>query len=167
MDGRHEDMSGGRISGTRMSLFSALAHTDPRWTPSAMKTPTSVSNILRIPVSGNLRLSNLQSRWQTVMTQLANWKSNPEQLEDEGLLAPTTVLVAVVEDVAEVLCSHAVDPPDTLLTNGDGGIVLRWRLSGRTWSIEMDVDGSIESSLLAGSQLLWRHSIHQDAAKAS
>ena len=111
--------------------------------------------------------SDLRSRWQTVMTQLANWKSNPDQLEDEGVLAPTAALVAVVEDVAEVLCDHAVDPPDTLLTNGDGGIVLRWRLPGRTWAIELDVDGSIESSLLAGSQLLWRHSIHQDAAKAS
>ncbi len=111
--------------------------------------------------------SDLQSRWQTVMTQLANWKSNPDQLEDEGVLAPTAALVAVVEDVAEVLCGYAVDPPDTLLTNGDGGIVLRWRLPGRTWSIEMDVNGSIESSLFAGSQLLWRHSMHQDAATAS
>jgi hypothetical protein len=115
----------------------------------------------------NLVGSDLESRWQTVMTQLAIWKSNPDQLEDEGVLAPTVALVAAAEDVAEILCGDAVDPPDTLLTNGDGGIVLRWRLPGRTWSIELDVDGSIESSLLAGSQLLWRHSIHQDAAKAS
>lgn len=111
--------------------------------------------------------SDLQSRWQTVMAQLANWKSNPDQLRDEGVLAPTAALVAVAEDVAEALCRHAVDPPNNLLTNGDGGIVLRWRLPDRTWSIEMDVDGSIESSLLAGTQLLWRHSIHQNATKAS
>lgn len=110
--------------------------------------------------------SDLQSRWLTVMTQLANWKSDPERLEDEGVLAPSAALVAVAENVAEILCRDSVDPPDVLLTNGDGGIVFRWRLPGRTWSIEMDIDGSIESSLLAGSQLLWRHSIHQNPAKA-
>ena len=77
------------------------------------------------------------------MTQLAHWKSNPDQLEDEGVLVPTAALVGVAEDVAEVLCDNAVDPPDVLLPNGDGGIVLRWRLPSRTWSIEMDADGSI------------------------
>jgi len=111
--------------------------------------------------------TDLRGRWQTVMLELAKWKSDPVQLEDEGVIAPTVALVAVAEDVADALCGYAVDPPDTLLTNGDGGIVLRWRLPDRTWSIEIDVDGSIESSLFTSSQLLWRHSIHQDVTKAT
>jgi len=66
-----------------------------------------------------------------------------------------------------VLRSSDVEPPDALLTNGDGGVVFRWRLPGRTWSIELDVDGSIESSLMADSKLLWRHSIHGDPVEMS
>jgi hypothetical protein len=88
-------------------------------------------------------------------------------LEDEGVVSPSRELVEVAEDVAEALRAYGVDPPDILVTNGDGGIVMRWRLSDRTWSIELDVDGSIESSLMAGRRLLWRHSIHQDAAQKS
>jgi hypothetical protein len=110
---------------------------------------------------------DLQGKWQTVNSQLAGWKCDPDQLEDEGVRALSYELVEAAEEVAEALRGHGVDPPDTLVTNGDGGIVMRWRLSGRTWSIELDSDGSIESSLMVGSRLLWRHSIHQDAARAS
>ena len=69
---------------------------------------------------GEAASRDLQSRWHIVSAQLAGWKSNPDQVADEGV---------------------------------------RWRLPGRTWSIELDVDGSIESSLMAGTRLLWRHSI--------
>jgi hypothetical protein len=110
---------------------------------------------------------DLQSRWQTVLAQLASWKSNPNQVADEGVLPPLTALLASAENVAEVLLARGVEPPDNLLTNGDGGIVFRWRLPGRTWSIELDVDGSIESSLMAGSRLLWRHSLHDHPLEAS
>jgi hypothetical protein len=113
------------------------------------------------------RNPNLLSRWQPVLTRLADWKSNPQQVADEGVFAPPVELVKCAEDVAEALCTQCVEPPDQVLTNGDGGIVFRWRLPGRTWSVEMDVDGSIESSLMAGSSLLWRHSIHEHPAKAS
>ena len=112
-------------------------------------------------------VSELRGRWQPIKLQLAGWKSNPDQLEDEGVVAPTREIVALAEDVAEALCGHGVDPPDTVLNNGDGGIVMRWRLLGRTWSIELDLDGSIESSLLVSNRLLWRHSIHQNAAQKS
>jgi hypothetical protein len=108
---------------------------------------------------------DLQSRWQPVFEQLASWREDPGQVSDEGVLTPPNALVARAEDVAETLCTQGVEPPDNLLTNGDGGVVFRWRPAGRTWSIEMDVDGSIESSLMAGSKLLWRHSIHEHPAE--
>jgi hypothetical protein len=91
----------------------------------------------------------LQGRWQAVTSQLEGWKHNPDQLEDEGVVPPSRELVEAAEGVAEALSGHGVDRPDTLVTNGDGGIVMRWRLPGRTWSIELDADGSIESSLMA------------------
>ncbi len=111
--------------------------------------------------------ADLRSRWQVVLAQLADWKSDSGQLEDEGVVAPTSALLSFAEDVAEVLCANSVEPPDNLLTNGDGGVVFRWRLSGRTWSIELDSDGTIESSLMAGSRLLWRHSLHEHAADST
>ncbi len=101
-----------------------------------------------------------QSRWRALFGQLADWRSAPDQVADEGVVPPPQPLVACAEDVAEALFAAGVEPPDNLLTNGDGGVVFRWRLPGRTWSIELDVDGSVESSLMCGSRLLWRHSIH-------
>jgi hypothetical protein len=110
---------------------------------------------------------DLHSEWQAVASHLAGWMRNLYELEDEAVLAPTRELVEAAQDVAEALAGYGVDPPNTLVTNGDGGIVMRWRLPGRTWSIELDTDGSIESSLMAGSRLLWRHSIHQATAPES
>lgn len=111
--------------------------------------------------------ADLPSRWQPKLAQIAAWKSNPDRVADEGVLAPRVGLLASAEDVAHALCAHGVEPPDHVLTNGDGGVVFRWRLAGRTWSIEMDVDGSIESSLMVGGRLLWRHSLHEHSAEAS
>jgi hypothetical protein len=106
------------------------------------------------------RNAGLRSRWEPALAQLRDWKNNPDEVADEGVLAPSATLLASAEDVAEALCTHDIEPPDQILPNGDGGVVFRWRSDGRTWSIEMDVDGSIESLLMVGGRLLWRHSIH-------
>jgi hypothetical protein len=105
--------------------------------------------------------SDSQVQWQTVTAQLEKWKSDPDAVADEGVLPPSATLLACAQDVAGVLRGAGVDAPDTLMTNGDGGVVFRWQLHGRTWSIEMDVDGSVESSLIGDGALLWRHSLYE------
>jgi hypothetical protein len=108
-----------------------------------------------------------KSAWQTVVQQLVEWKRDPQQLADEGVEPPTAGLLEAAGTVAEMLCSGGVEPPDTLVTNGDGGIVFRWRSGQRTWTIELDSDGSIESSLMLGGKLVWRHSLHDNPAEVA
>jgi len=108
-----------------------------------------------------------KAAWQAVLKQLADWRRDPQQLADEGVEPPTAGLLEAAGTVAEMLCSSSVEPPDTLVTNGDGGIVFRWRPGQRVWTIELDSDGSIESSLMVHGKLVWRHSLHDNPVEVA
>jgi hypothetical protein len=108
-----------------------------------------------------------RAAWQIVVHQLADWRRDPRGLADEGVEPPTARLIEAAAAVAEMLCNGGVESPDTLVTNGDGGIVFRWRSGQRTWTIELDSDGSIESSLMLGGKLVWRHSLHDSPAEVA
>src|SRR5437867_6844152 len=82
-----------------------------------------------------------RSAWQLVVDQLHHWAGDPRQLADEGVEAPTSEVLAMAAAVADVLRDAGIDPPDSLVPNGDGGIVFRWRSGQRAWSIELDSDG--------------------------
>lgn len=112
------------------------------------------------PVNGSAG-EHQHNGWQTVVEQLRRWTHDPRQLDDEGVEAPTSEVLAMAAAVAEVLRDAGVEPPDKLVPNGDGGIVFRWRSGQRAWSIELDSDGSLESYLLQQGKLVWRHSLHE------
>ncbi|MBC8872773.1 MAG: hypothetical protein H8E44_25350 [Planctomycetes bacterium] len=103
-----------------------------------------------------------KAAWQAVLEQLADWRRDPQQLADEGVEPPTAALLEATGAVGEMLSNGGVEPPDTLITNGDGGIAFRWRSGQRAWTIELDSDGSIESSLMVHGKLVWRHSLHDN-----
>jgi hypothetical protein len=102
-----------------------------------------------------------EAAWRAVVAQLTDWRRDPQQLADDGVEPPTAGLLEAAGTVAEVLLNTGVEPPNTLITNGDGGIVFRWRSDERVWTIELDSDGSIESSLMLNGRLVWRHSLHE------
>ena len=106
-----------------------------------------------------------KAAWQAVLERLADWRRDPQQLADEGVEPPTEGLLEAAGTVADVLGNTGVEPPDTLVTNGDGGIVFRWRSGQSTWAIELDSDGSVESSLMLRDRLVWRHSLHESPAE--
>ncbi len=102
-----------------------------------------------------------QDRWRMVLEQLGRWKSDPSQLEDEDVEAPTSQVLVASVAVAEALRDTGVEPPDAVVPNGDGGLVFRWRMAQRAWSIELEGDGTIESYLMHQGKLVWRHSLHE------
>ena len=108
-----------------------------------------------------------EAAWQAVLEQLADWRRAPQQLADEGVEPPTAALFEAAGTVGEMLSNGGVEPPDTLVTNGDGGIVFRWRPDQRVWTIELDSDGSIESSLMLHGKLVWRHSLYDNPVEVA
>jgi hypothetical protein len=104
--------------------------------------------------------------WQELMEkQLSSWARNPEQLGDEGIVAPSGGMVQLAIDVARVLRDQSVEVPDRVVPNGDGGVVFRWRSGDFTWSLELDADGSMETSLMEHDSLVCRHSLHAEPSR--
>ena len=104
--------------------------------------------------------------WQELMDgQLSSWARDPEQLSDDGIEAPCVGTVQLAMSIARVLRDQNVEPPDRVVPNGDGGIVFRWRSGNFTWSLELDADGSLESSLMEHDNLLCRHSLHTEPGR--
>ena len=88
------------------------------------------------------------------------WASHPEQLSDDGLVAPTVGNIQLAMNIAIVLRDQRIEAPDRVIPNGDGGIVFRWRSGDFTWTLELDADGALETSLMENDNLLCRHSLH-------
>ena len=129
------------------------------------KLPEKIDRLLR-PIlearSAHGRFADdAEDAWRTVLDQFADWQRDPDQLADEGVEAPTSDVLAVANEVAEVLRDTGVEAPQHVVPNGDGGIVFRWRSGPQVLSLELDGDGSVESYLLRGGKLVWRHALHE------
>ena len=68
-------------------------------------------------------------------------------------------------DVATVMRDGKIEAPDRIVPNGDGGLVFRWHSGEFTWSLELDVDGSMETTLMEEHTLVCRHSLHVPASR--
>ena len=104
--------------------------------------------------------------WQELIDkQFSSWARDPEQLSDDCIEAPSNGVVQLAMNIARVLRDQNVEAPDRVVPNGDGGIVFRWRSGDFTWSLELDADGSLETSIMAHDNLLCRHSLHAEPSR--
>lgn len=103
--------------------------------------------------------------WQERIEQLAAWARDPQQLSDEDIVAPSGRMIQLAMDVAAVMRDRNVEASDRVVPNGDGGIVFRWRSRDFTWSLELDADGSMETSLMEDNKLVCRHCLHAPATR--
>ncbi len=86
-------------------------------------------------------------------------------MSDEGIEGPSIATIRLAEKTARVLRDCNVEVPDRVVPNGDGGIVFRWRSGDFTWSLDLDADGSLETSLVERENLLCRHSLHAEPGR--
>jgi hypothetical protein len=112
------------------------------------------------PLSGTYAVA-----WQELIEQLSAWARDPQQLSDEHVEAPSGRMIQLAMDVAAVMRDRSVEAPDRVVPNGDGSIVFRWRSRDFTWSLELDADGSMETSLMEENKLVCRHCLHAPATR--
>jgi hypothetical protein len=104
--------------------------------------------------------------WQELIgKQFSSWARDPQQLGDDGIEAPSAETVQLAMNIARVLRDQNVESPDRVVPNGDGGIVFRWQSGDFTWSLELDADGSLETSLMEHDNLRCRHSLHTELGR--
>lgn len=115
----------------------------------------------RVPLSDAQRAA-----WQEwIADHLSVWARDPQQLGDDGIEAPSGAMIRFAGDVAAVLRDRNVEPPERIVPDGDGGVVFRWRSGNFTWSLELDADGSMETSLVENCRLVSRHSVHGEPVR--
>ena len=139
-----------------------------------LETPTTLSEKVRYLTEGIVQGDSLetpldpehQATWQRVLNTLAVWKQDPHELEDEGVEAPVPSAVSLASAVASLMRSRQIEPPGTVVPNGDGGLVFRWRRGETAWTMEFESDGSIDSFLVRSGKLICRHSLHDDGGDA-
>lgn len=105
-----------------------------------------------------------QAAWQGLRDELADWERAPQRQEDEGVVPPDPSVVRLASEIASAMQERDMEPPGRLVPNGDGGLAFRWRTVETTWTVELDMDGAIESSLVRRGRLVWRRGLRGEPA---
>ncbi len=107
--------------------------------------------------------SKQEAGWQTVVDQFTAWKQDPEILEDDGIEPPAAGILQNARDFAAALRTRGIEAPTTVIPNGDGGLVLRWKDGEVQWTVEFEDDGFVESYLTVGNKVRCRHGLQSAA----
>jgi hypothetical protein len=67
-----------------------------------------------------------EHEWNEVFSQLEEWRSAPSSLEDDGVEAPLERIIQGAEETGLSLKEQGVSSPESVLPDGDGGVVFRW-----------------------------------------
>lgn len=81
---------------------------------------------------------------QLIDGPLASWARDPSQLDDDGLLAPSSATITKASLVAASLRDHGAPAPTRIVPTGDGGIALQFDRGRQFISIEIEPEGVVE-----------------------
>ena len=83
--------------------------------------------------------------WQKLIdAKLIEWGRNPAPLEEDDLIPPSPAIVDRAAQVAMRCRDEGVSPPDSVVPNGDGGIVFEISTGNLVETLEIHSDGSRE-----------------------
>ena len=95
--------------------------------------------------------------WQGVLEKwLWNWERDPNQLEDDGITAPSEETIQRACEMAVRLRDLGVLVPQRVAATGDGGILFAWEAKPALSTLEVDADGSIEVVVIQNAQVVSR-----------
>lgn len=94
-----------------------------------------------------------------IQGQLADWRRDPQQLEDEDIPPPSADTIDRVMTVAMAMHDQGLPPPDRIVPTGDGGIALQFELNNEFISIEVEPEGLVELLVFCDGRLTHRAAI--------
>jgi len=94
--------------------------------------------------------------WERIIDEkLVEWGREPAALAEEDLYPPTPAAIQRASDIA-MRYRAEVSPPQRVIPDGDGGIILEWWNGSRSNSIEIDGDGHAELVVLERGKVAYR-----------
>jgi hypothetical protein len=103
---------------------------------------------------------DLQQRldgWQQVIDrQLVEWGKAPQDLQDDGLKAPSLGIIAAACKIASACRDAGWAPPLRAVPTGAGGIVFERRVGPVFETLEIRADGTVEQATYNNSRLCSR-----------
>lgn len=101
--------------------------------------------------------------WRSLLqSTLIHWIENPNDLEDEGLDAPSPQILEKALRVAERMRNEGFPQPTEIVRDPNGGIVFERNLPDESLVVHLWDDGAIERMRFQGSSLIERESIFSD-----
>lgn len=98
-----------------------------------------------------------RAKWQAIIDyKLIEWGCSPGQLEDDGIEVPTGDNILRAIRAAEVYRDKGVSAPDTVVPDGNGGIVLERREEDVVEVLHLWDDGNLEYRRFQGTRLVER-----------
>lgn len=95
--------------------------------------------------------------WQSIIDEcLIDWAKEPQQLEDEGIDAPSLELIFFALDLAAFFRDQGWAAPQRVVPSGDGGIVFKNQTGGRLEEIEIGATGTVEIIGFENAKLIYR-----------
>jgi hypothetical protein len=134
-----------------------LAEPRPLITPSAAKAVETQADT-RSPVSIDATSERRSwQAWQSLIDQkLKAWLTDPSQLENDGVDAPTGTIMRLALDYAEALRDQGFLPPDRITADANGGVVFERQRGDFSEIFHVWDDGSVELQQFNGTTLINR-----------
>lgn len=112
-----------------------------------------------VDLASSITGDRAREKWQLLIDQLLKWCYDPSQLDDEGVESPNRETIVTAIRLLLALKNDKVTPPDSVVPDPNGGIVIERR--------EMDVcevfhvwdDGTLEYRRFQGARLIERQAL--------
>jgi hypothetical protein len=114
------------------------------------------------PVPAGAVLGNGASpaAWQKILDRtLIAWSRDPRELEDDGLRAPTSEILALAGEFAMFCQRQGMAAPLRVVPDGAGGIAFEWKMAPSFVTVEIHADGRMEMMRFHNSKLVSRELI--------
>lgn len=112
---------------------------------------------LESPMTGDCRRDDQsQNKWQRLIDQLLEWYSDPSQLDDEGVEPPTRETIRRAILLLQALSDDGVTPPDSVVPDPNGGIVIERREKDVSEVFHVWDNGTLEYRRFQGTHLVER-----------
>jgi hypothetical protein len=85
-----------------------------------------------------------RSSWEMAINQLLDWRKDPSQLADEGILPPTIGIIDLACNLAIILRDKCWSAPLRVVPDGEGGFVFERRDGSVFETISLEATGQVE-----------------------
>jgi hypothetical protein len=114
----------------------------------------------KVDIDALMSADHSREAWQSLIDQvLLAWLSDPSILSDDGVEVPSRTTIRLAIDYAESFRDEGKAPPDSIVPDANGGIILRRRRGGLTEVIHVWDDGSVEYQQYCGGHLAMRQHV--------